>query len=253
VSPARIRQRRRSRYSASTWIGLALTTEADHRGPVPRCRGYPERRLGWLNHRLRRHQVGGPPAVAVWSSCKAHHQRAAVTPHTPGVAGTPKQSADGAVGSLSWTGARRTTDTESPRSAPNVLSPRAKTDSYPCPAWVNCIIDFCRRRSTVWTDIEFVGEVSTSRGRAWCRRPSYFPLPQRPHPRRGRAGMALDGSGQLNLDLSPLLIDRHADDVADLGRRLLGRVEAEMVQDLADRQREAPGACGRSPAGGGAR
>ena len=39
------------------------------------------------------------------------------------------------------------------------------------------------------------------------------------------------------LDLSPLLVHRHADDVADVGRRLLGRAEVEVLQDLADRER----------------
>jgi hypothetical protein len=38
-------------------------------------------------------------------------------------------------------------------------------------------------------------------------------------------------------DLPPLVIERHAEDIADLGRRLLGRAEVEVVQDLSDRQR----------------
>jgi hypothetical protein len=41
----------------------------------------------------------------------------------------------------------------------------------------------------------------------------------------------------LALDSSPLFLHPHADDVADLGRRLLGRAEVEMIQDPPDRQR----------------
>jgi hypothetical protein len=44
-----------------------------------------------------------------------------------------------------------------------------------------------------------------------------------------RPGWLSTGQAGLNLDLSPLVIDRHADDIADLGRRLLGRGELEMV------------------------
>src|SRR4029450_10433941 len=36
-------------------------------------------------------------------------------------------------------------------------------------------------------------------------------------------------------DLSPLVVHRHTDDLSELGRWLLRRAEAEMVQDPADR------------------
>jgi hypothetical protein len=51
--------------------------------------------------------------------------------------------------------------------------------------------------------------------------------------RRQPFGRAWEESGWLNLELSPLVIDRHADDVAGLGRRLLGRAEVEMVCRIA--------------------
>jgi hypothetical protein len=35
----------------------------------------------------------------------------------------------------------------------------------------------------------------------------------------------------MDLDLPPLLVHRHADEVAEVGRRLLERAELEMVQD----------------------
>jgi hypothetical protein len=34
------------------------------------------------------------------------------------------------------------------------------------------------------------------------------------------------------LGLSALFVHRHADDIADVGRRLLGRTEVKMVEDL---------------------
>jgi hypothetical protein len=49
--------------------------------------------------------------------------------------------------------------------------------------------------------------------------------------------VAPGSSGWLELDLSPLVIDSDADDVADFGRRLLGRAEVEVFQDLPDGQR----------------
>jgi len=49
--------------------------------------------------------------------------------------------------------------------------------------------------------------------------------------------MAIGRSGGLDLDLSPLLVHGDADDVADVGRRLLEGAEVEGVQDLADGER----------------
>ena len=47
----------------------------------------------------------------------------------------------------------------------------------------------------------------------------------------GRDGARL---GRLDLDLSPLVVDGNADDVADVGRRFLGRAKVEVFQDLRD-------------------
>ena len=49
--------------------------------------------------------------------------------------------------------------------------------------------------------------------------------------------MALDSSGWLEIDLAPLVVHRHADEIADFGRRLLGGAEVEVFQDLPDRER----------------
>jgi hypothetical protein len=48
----------------------------------------------------------------------------------------------------------------------------------------------------------------------------------------GEAGVALRNSGGLDLDLSALVIERHADEFAGLGRRLFGRTEVEMVSRI---------------------
>ena len=56
-------------------------------------------------------------------------------------------------------------------------------------------------------------------------------------PRGARPGAAPDGSGWLEADLAALLVHRNADDVANVGRRLLRGAEVEVFQDLPDRQR----------------
>jgi hypothetical protein len=64
----------------------------------------------------------------------------------------------------------------------------------------------------------------------------WLPSPVDTTPAVRRGGVALDRSGWLEIDLAPLLVDGNANDVADTGRRLLGRAEIEMVQDPADGQ-----------------